>query len=199
MLGAFVCILIFVNIASIAVAGARLRRNASRSSSYAHSASVTIVRPLRGIEPYIEVTLESGFHLDYPEYELIFCVAESNDDIIPVVRRLMAAHPQVPSRLLIGDVAVSANPKLNNCVKGWNAARHEWIVLADSNVLMPRHYIHQLMAAWRPDTGLVCSTPIGARPEGFWAEIECAFLNTLQARWQYAGEALGLGFAQESC
>ncbi|TGV73020.1 ceramide glucosyltransferase, partial [Mesorhizobium sp. M00.F.Ca.ET.158.01.1.1] len=52
------------------------------------------------------------------------------------------------------------------------------------------------MAAWRPDTGLVCSTPIGSRPEGFWADVECAFLNTLQARWQYAGEALGLGFAQ---
>ncbi|WP_292053044.1 glycosyltransferase, partial [Mesorhizobium sp.] len=34
------------------------------------------------------------------------------------------------------------------------------------------------------------------RPDGFWAEVECAFLNTLQARWQYTGEALGLGFAQ---
>ncbi len=61
---------------------------------------------------------------------------------------------------------------------------------------MPRDYVQHLMAAWRPDTGLVCSTPIGSRPDGFWAEVECAFLNTLQARWQYAGEALGLGFAQ---
>src|SRR5260221_5033107 len=38
--------------------------------------------------------------------------------------------------------------------------------------------------------------PIGARPENFWAELECAFLNPLQARWQYVGESLGLGFAQ---
>ncbi len=52
------------------------------------------------------------------------------------------------------------------------------------------------MAAWRPNTGLVCSTPIGARPHGFWAEVECMFLNSHQARWQYAGEALGWGFAQ---
>jgi ceramide glucosyltransferase len=70
------------------------------------------------------------------------------------------------------------------------------VILADSNVLMPPDYIQQMMAAWRPDTGLVCSTPIGSRPQGFWAEVECAFLNTLQARWQYAGEALGMGFAQ---
>jgi ceramide glucosyltransferase len=61
---------------------------------------------------------------------------------------------------------------------------------------MPGDYVQQLMAAWRADTGLVCSTPIGSRPDGFWAEVECAFLNTLQARWQYTGEALGLGFAQ---
>lgn len=102
----------------------------------------------------------------------------------------------MPARLLTGDDRVSANPKLNNCVKGWEAARHDWVILADSNVLMPKDYVQHLMAAWRRDTGLVCSTPIGSRPDGFWAEVECAFLNTLQARWQYAGEALGLGFAQ---
>ena len=104
--------------------------------------------------------------------------------------------PEVPARLILGDERVSANPKLNNCVQGWEAARHDWVVLADFNVLMPTDYIQHLKAAWRADTGLVCSTPIGARPDGFWAEVECAFLNTLQARWQYAGEALGLGFAQ---
>ena len=36
-------------------------------------------------------------------------------------------------------------------------------------------YLQRLMAAWRPDTGLVCSPPIGGAPLGFWAELECAF------------------------
>ncbi len=52
------------------------------------------------------------------------------------------------------------------------------------------------MARWRADTGIVCAPPIGVRPETFAAEIECAFLNTYQARWQYAAETLGFGFAQ---
>ena len=68
--------------------------------------------------------------------------------------------------------------------------------MADSNVLMPRDYIERLLAAWRPDTGLVSSPPVGCRPDGFWAELECAFLNTYQVRWQYAAAAIGLGFAQ---
>jgi ceramide glucosyltransferase len=53
-----------------------------------------------------------------------------------------------------------------------------------------------MLGAWRADSGLVCSTPVGSRPESFMAEVECAFLNTLQARWQYVGESLGMGFAQ---
>ena len=81
-------------------------------------------------------------------------------------------------------------------VKGWKAARYEWVIIADSNVLMPADYIQRLLARWRPDTGIVCSPPIGSRPESFAAEIECAFLNTYQARWQYAGESSGYGFAQ---
>ena len=46
------------------------------------------------------------------------------------------------------------------------------------------------------DTGVVSSPPAGCRPQGFWAELECAFLNTYQLRWQYAAAAIGLGFAQ---
>ena len=115
---------------------------------------------------------------------------------MPTVQRLIAAHPEVPARLLVGNETISDNPKLNNVCKGWRAAAHDWLVMADSNVLMPRDYLGRLLAAWRPDTGLVASPPIGGRPEGFWAELECAFLNTYQARWQYVADSIGLGFAQ---
>ena len=158
--------------------------------------AISLVRPVCGLDNFAEETLVSAYRLDYPSYEIIFCVVDAGDPVVPLVNRLMATHPQVPSRILFGDDRVSANPKLNNCVKGWHAARHPWVVMADSNVLMPRDYLQRCLAAWRPDTGLVCSTPIGSRPGNIWAEIECGFLNTLQARWQYVGEALGLGFAQ---
>ncbi|HEV2557879.1 MAG TPA: ceramide glucosyltransferase [Microvirga sp.] len=188
-------VLVAANVLSLAIAAGRLRR-VPRMRPEAARPPVTIVRPVCGLEPHIEATLASGFSLDYPDYELVFCAASPRDPVIPLVERLIAAHPAVPARLIVGDVPVSANPKLNNCVRGWEEASHDWIVLADSNVLMPRDYVQQLQAAWRPNTGLVCSTPVGSSPDGFWAELECAFLNTLQARWQYAGEALGFGFAQ---
>jgi ceramide glucosyltransferase len=157
---------------------------------------VSIVQPLCGVEPFSRETLASIFALDYPEYEILFCVADAADPIVPLVSGFIKANPRIPAQLLIGDDRVSANPKLNNVVKGWRAARHQWIIIADSNVLMPKDYAHRLLSRWRGDTGIVCAPPIGSAPNGFAAEIECAFLNTYQARWQYAGERVGYGFAQ---
>jgi len=68
--------------------------------------------------------------------------------------------------------------------------------MADSNVLMPADYLHRLLGTWRRDTGLVSSPAVGCRPDGGWAELECAFLNTYQARWQCFVDTVGIGFAQ---
>ncbi|HWB48193.1 MAG TPA: ceramide glucosyltransferase [Stellaceae bacterium] len=158
--------------------------------------SVTIVRPVCGVDNFARETLGSTFGLDYPNYAVIFCAAREDDPVVALVRELIAAHPQAPARLLIGDDRVGPNPKLNNVVKGFDAARGEWQIMADSNVLMPRDYIQRLLARWRPDSGCVVSVPIASRPANFWAELECAFLNTFQARWEYVSDTLGFGFAQ---
>jgi ceramide glucosyltransferase len=181
---------------SIALASRRCRRRPGRTPPPKDAESVTIVQPLCGVETFSRETLRSIFALDYPSYEIIFCLANADDPIAPLVRGAIEANPRRPARLLIGDDRVSANPKLNNVVKGWKAARHDWVIIADSNVLMPPDYIQRLLARWRSDTGIVCAPPIGSRPQSFAAEIECAFLNTYQARWQYAGESSGYGFAQ---
>jgi len=194
--GAICAVLTTVNLASVGFAIARLRRWHQLPPPPGPADPVTIVRPVCGVEPFLEEALASGFALDHPEYELVFCAEHQDDPAVEVVRRLMAAYPEIAARLLVGVDRISGNPKLNNCAKGWEAARHDWVVLADSNVLMPPDCIQRLMSSWRPDTGLVCSPPLGARPCGFWAEVECAFLNTFQARWQYAAEGAGLGFAQ---
>jgi ceramide glucosyltransferase len=176
--------------------GINLSRRRGRRRSSNNAPGVSIVRPVCGIENHGEETLRSAFLLDYPSYEIIFCAAAAGDPVVPLVQRLIAEHPEVPARLLVGNESISDNPKLNNVCKGWRAAAHDWLVMADSNVLMPRDYIQRLLAAWRDDTGLVASPPVGCRPDGFWAELECAFLNTHQARWQYVADSMGLGFAQ---
>jgi len=194
---AALCAFILVmNFASMWLMGRKCRARARDLPPPADAPPVSIVRPLRGLETFSEETLGATFELDYPDYEIIFCVQSANDPVIPLVERLIAAHPDREARLLVGDDVVSANPKLNNCVKGWDAARYDHVILADSNALPPRDYIQTMLAAFEPDTAMTVSMPIGSRPEGFWAMVECAILNTFQARWQYGAEAIGIGFAQ---
>lgn len=158
--------------------------------------AISVVRPVCGIDAVLERTLASTFRLEGIPHEVIFCAASPRDAVLPTVRRLVEEHPEVPGRVLVGEEHINQNPKLNNVAKGWRAAEHGWIAMIDDNVALEPDALEWLRASWRRDTGLVCSPPIGTDPDGFAAEIECAFLNTFQARWQYASDAVGLGFAQ---
>ena len=153
-----------VHVLSVWLSSARCSASKPEPPKEPNLPPVSIVQPLCGVEPFSRETLASIFALDHPEYEILFCLADGADPIAAVVRGFIAAHPEIASRLLIGDDRVSANPKLNNVVKGWRAARHAWVVIADSNVLMPPDYIRRLMSRWRTDSGIVCSPPIGSSP-----------------------------------
>lgn len=160
------------------------------------STFITLLRPVCGLDRFDTRTLASSFHLDWPHYEVIFCAAAPDDAAIPVLRDLIARHPVIPARLLVGEDRISSNPKLNNLAKGWQAARGDRIVMADANLLLPPDYLDRLMALAGPEVGLVTSPPIGTEAEGLWAEVEAAFLNGNQARLQLVADTLGQGFAQ---
>jgi ceramide glucosyltransferase len=184
-----------IHLTSIVLPLYKLRRKPVAKSA-AGTPPVSVVRPVCGLDVDAETTLRSTFHLDYPRYEILFCVAQPNDAVIPLVRELISQYPQIEARLLVGDDVVSENPKLNNCVKGWLGAKHEWIVLSDSNVILPDDYLQRLFEVWDEETGLVCAPPVGGMPKSLPAEFECAFLNEYQARWQYFADCIGAGFAQ---
>jgi ceramide glucosyltransferase len=193
---AFLALALLAHVVSAAIALHRARNGGAAETVPSKLPPATVIRPVCGLDPYDALTLRSTFEIAHSGLQILFCSARERDPAAALVRQLMAEYPHVDATLLIGDDKSTPNPKLNNVIKGWGAARYPWVVIADSNVLMPRDYLAQLFGAWRADTGLVCAPPLGSRPDGFWAEVECAFLNTYQARWQLAADAAGFGFAQ---
>lgn len=185
-----------VHIATIGLALRRAGKPATIRSVESAEPRVTILRPVCGMDAFEAATLGSSFTLTYPNVEIIFCCARAQDPVVPLVQRLIAENPHVKARLLIGDDRSTPNPKLNNLVKGWEAAASPLVLMADSNVLMLPTYVEDMLCPLDETTGLVCSPPIGCSPTGLWAEVECAFLNTYQARWQLSADAIGFGFAQ---
>jgi ceramide glucosyltransferase len=181
--------------ASIALAMRRVAKGRTRLGPQP-PAGVSILRPVCGLEHRIEATLASSFGIDHPSYEVIFCVAAADDPVVPLVRRLIRQHPEVPARLLVGGAGGGPNPKLENLMKGWDVAAYDWIVLADSNVLIPPDLLDRLFARWTARCMVVCSPPVAVDVQGCAAELEAAFINTFQARWQLALDELGLGFVQ---
>jgi ceramide glucosyltransferase len=64
--------------------------------------SVSILRPLKGLDINLRENLLSSFGQNYPAYEIIFSVAKEDDPAIPVVKELMEEHPEIETRLIIG-------------------------------------------------------------------------------------------------
>jgi ceramide glucosyltransferase len=196
LLCALAVFFLVAHLATLFVAWLRCHAGAALPTPTTELPPVTVVRPLCGIETFSAETLEAAFALEYPSYELFFCVARADDPIVPMVQAAIATRPGSDARLLIGDDPISVNPKLNNMVKAWRAAAHDWIVFIDSNVLVPPDFLRRCVATWRADTGAVSAPPVGSHPSGFGGYLECAFLNTYEARWQYATDTIGRGFAQ---
>lgn len=194
-LAAFALLALVLHLASAGLTAWRYRRPAPRLLPVP-APRVTLLRPVCGLDVHDAETLGSTFHLSYPNLEILFCAAQEDDPAVALLRRLIAQHPHSGARLLIGEDRITANPKLNNLEKGWQAASGEFVAMTDSNLLLPRDYIEQLLATFRDDTGLVTAPPVGVRGEGLMGALECAFLNGFQDRWQLAADSVGLGFAQ---
>lgn len=174
----------------------RLSTVRPRTGSGGDAPHVSIIVPVAHLEEATAETLRSAFSISYPAFELIFCVPLDECPATALVQDLMRTHPNVSARLLTGRENMSFNPKIDNLEKGWNVTKgRDWIIIADSNLMMPPDFVDRLFSSWREDTALTCSPPVGTDPKTFWGDVECAFLNTYQGRLQLASDTLGLGYA----
>ncbi len=152
---------------------------------------VSILKPVKGLEPSLRGNLESFFKLDYHQYEILFSIAREDDPARPLIEELICAHPKIPARLLIGDAGVGPNPKVNNLIQSYQASRFDWIVISDSNVQVPRDYLLCTTAEFTPDVGVVTAVVAGTRSRTMGGLLESIYLNTFYARWMFIAREFG--------
>lgn len=150
----------------------------------ARVAPVSVLRPVRGVDPAFEANLTTLFRQDHPCFEVLVGAADADDPALDVARRVAAAHPHVPSRVVADARRVGLNPKVNNLANLARLARHDTFVVSDSNVAAPTGLLSALAA--RLDEGTAADgaaplvwSPIVARPSGsLGAALESLHLNT---------------------
>ncbi|KAI5949867.1 HSX11 [Candida jiufengensis] len=107
---------------------------------------VTIIRPIKGIDPEMNSCLESSFLQNYPKskIQLLFCIDNPKDSSIPLIKKLISKYPTIESEILISENYnpktksssdhFGPNPKVNNLSKGFLKAKYDILWILDSNV-----------------------------------------------------------------
>ena len=169
---------------------ARLTRKAAPVAE--HCLPVTVLKPLCGADPSLRSNLKSFFEQDHHSFELLFGVEQADDPALAIVRSLMREYPAVDATIVVHTSARGQNPKVRNLLGMLPVAKHDLVLISDSNVVAPRHYVRELSAikAFGADIGLVTNLFAGHGERSVGASLECVELCGFVA----AGSALPTAF-----
>jgi ceramide glucosyltransferase len=139
---------------------------------------ISILRPLKGVDPDFSENLRSLFRLDYREFEIILGTEDPDDPALSAARRVAAEFPHVRSAILASAPAIGFNPKVNNLANLASRASHALLLISDSNIRVPADYLANL-AAHRVQArgGLVWSLVRAVNGSGLGGVLESLQLN----------------------
>jgi len=166
---------------------------------------ISILKPLKGIDPEIWENFCSHCEQDYPQFQIIFGVSDPGDPAVEVVRKLQSKYPNLPIELIVCDHVLGANIKVSNLVQMLPAAHHELLLVNDSDIRVPPDYLRKVTALLAgASVGLVTclyrgiASPTGASPT-LGSRLEALGISTdfvpgvLSARLLEQGLHFGLG------
>jgi ceramide glucosyltransferase len=141
-------------LAAAFLAGRFMRARNAAASAYP---AVTILKPLHLGEPGLSENLESFFAQDYPgEVQIVFGVHDPADPAIAVVEALQARYPHRDTVIVADGARHGSNAKVSNLINMLPSARHDILVLSDSDIMVtPRWLRHVADALAQPGVGLV--------------------------------------------
>src|SRR5467141_764268 len=164
-----------------------------------YNPSVSVLKPVRGVDFGSYDNFASFCRQEYPDYEVLFAVNDDGDPAVPVIRRIIAEFPERRIRLLVGAEHLGANRKVNKLARLGREARNEVLVLTDGDVRVGPNFLREVVAPLADEkTGAVTSFYRAIAERNIWAELEAVgassdfFAGVLMAGWT-EGIHFGLG------
>jgi ceramide glucosyltransferase len=168
----------------LAMVGGFLRGMAKRSQPRPteQTPSVSILKPLAGLDDELAENLASFATLDYPAFEIVLGVASREDPACAIARSFLRQFPHVKARLIVTNPDEAKNPKVAQLLALERAATGQIVVVSDSNVRVLPNYLQPLVAELcQPGVALVSSLVAGSGEQTFGAALENLQLGALVA------------------
>lgn len=139
---------------------------------------VTVLKPLCGAEPETYGYLRSFCTQDYPTYQIVFGVCDPRDPALQIVERLQAEFPQLDITVVVEHRQHGSNRKISNLINMMPVARHEYLILSDSDVRVEAQYLARLVAPLMDEhVGIVTCCYRGVPRSGVWSLLGAMFIN----------------------
>jgi ceramide glucosyltransferase len=155
---------------------------------------VTLLKPLCGAESSLEANLGSFCAQDYPAAVDMVCgVQDPADPAVLVVQNLRAKFPATPIALSVAPRTSAGNPKISNILSMFQLAKHDILVLSDSDMEVGPSYVRDIAAALQqPGVGLVTCLYRGRAVGGIWSQLAAAAVDQHFLPSVLVGMRLGL-------
>jgi ceramide glucosyltransferase len=155
----------------------RAPESVSGSPEFAHP--VSILKPIYGLDREAYQSYSSFCVQDYPDYEILFCVSEEQDPATPVIRKLIEDFPNRAIRLLVGSDPLGASDKVNKLCRMSREARHDIVIVSDSDVRVDPGYLRAVAAPLQdPQVGAVTCLYRGVTDGSLAADLEAVGNST---------------------
>lgn len=140
---------------------------------------LSLLKPLAGAEPDLEVHLASFFEQDYPEFEILFCAREANDAGLEIARRVAARYPHIPAKFFSTGEPPYINAKVASMELMEKSAAHDILVISDSDVRVTPDYLRAVALPFADEKvgGMCCPYRGIAAGGGLWARLEAVGMS----------------------
>jgi ceramide glucosyltransferase len=160
---------------------------------------VSNLKPIRGLDPGAYENFASFCKQDYPDYELVFCVGDRDDPVLPVIDQLIHNFPERRIRVLFGSGRIATNDKVAKLARMVSEAAHEVVVISDSDVRVEPDYLRRVVAPLAdPKVGAVTCFYVPADEHSFADSLQgmgmfSDFYAGILVAWQLDGVKFALG------